>query len=380
MPADTSFKIHLLRAPDYAPAEYFNLCKILQSLPMPGWEFIPAEKEIFPEDSPFHQPGRRRPEDIHFDYRSPLHKLMYQEGRGYPLSWQELFRICRYYREHTAISERHFLALLTNRPNALNWFSSFDDSRHIFIHTHDWENFIKCPHHYPVAYEVIANVLQSMMRLNTEGKDACLHVDSIGCMNDFCQDKREIAFKLRTADICAECSERLHQCEVPGHLVEAALQGFEALRIQMLFNQGFGQRRGIGLLHVSWLYEIRFMGLGGMPVEFSPMEKTLYAFLLQRPEGMARKALMDHREELLRIYGRVNGNDERVQKERIDRLINPLEGAFNENRTRINDKLKKSLGKDLAKPYQIDGERGGVYRIPIASEPGKVEFAKDKAP
>jgi hypothetical protein len=377
MSADTSFKIHLLRAPDYAPAEYFELCKILQALPMPGWEFVPAEKELFPEDSPYHQSGRRMPEDVKFEYYSPVHKLMYQAGRDYPLSWKELFRICRYYRKGSKIPDRNFLVLLTERPNALNWFSAFDDSRHIFVHTNDWEKFIKCSHQYPVAYEVIANVLQSQMQIDTIGKDACLHEETIGCMNDFCLDKRAIAMKLRTADICADCSERLHKCEVAGHLVEAALQGFGALRKQMLFSQGFRQRRGVGLLKVSWLYDIRFMGLGSMPVDFTPMEKTLYSFFLKHPEGTLRKELDKHRELLLKIYGRVSGNDARVQHERINRLVKPIEGAFNENRTRINNKLEKRLGKVMSRPYLITGSKGGVYRVPIASEPGRVEFEED---
>ncbi|WP_373515169.1 hypothetical protein [Persicitalea sp.] len=366
------FTVHLLRAPDYPPDDYFALCQLLHSLPMPGWTFQTTESERFAEDAPYYQNGRRRPEDVVFDYLSPVHKLMYDHRQGNPISWQELFDACQYYRRTYAIAEDDFVVLLTNRPNALNWFSSFDHSRHIFVHTDGWEVFMGSPHQFPVAYEVIANVLQSQMQLDTEGKDACLHEESIGCMNDFCQEKRQIAFKMRTADVCAECSERLHQCEVPDHLVEGATQGFEALRKQILFSLGFQRHAGPGMLEVTWLYEFRFPSLGNLLLKLTPMCRTLYAFFLLHPEGVKRADLIDHRDELLGIHGRISGRSQEEQTEAIDRLIHAQEGSYNENRSRIKKAIERALGERLAAPYLIGGEAGGIYGVEV--ERDRVKF------
>lgn len=357
--------IRLLRAPDYSPEEYFTVCQLLQSFTMPGWEFIPIETEIDPEDGPYQQPGRQHPEDVHFDYHSPVEKIMYNKHQPTPLSWQELFEVCEFYRDIQRVPEADFVVLLTKRPNALNWFSAFDHRRNIFVHTGGWEQFTESLPQYPVAYEVIANVLQTQMQLNKEGKDACLHEIAKGCMNDFCIDKKEINFKLRTADICITCGERLQMCEVPDHLVEAALQGFESLRKQMLFNQGFRRYNGTGQLVIK-NHRLTFPTLGNLTVKSTPLARTLYIFFLRHPEGVRRVDLPDHRKELLDLYGRVSGLGNREQQgERIDRLIDPLEGSFDENRSRINRAFTTALGETLAKPYLISGMAGGAYKIEV---------------
>jgi len=367
------FTVRLLRAPDYSPDDYFTLCQLLHSFSLPGWTFQATETEQFPEDAPYYQNERQRPEDVHFRYDSPVGKKMYDSRLGRPLSFQELFDICTYYRQNQSIQSADFVVLLTDRPNALNWFSAYDNNRNIFVRTGGWDMFMQCPHQYPVAYEVIANVLQSQMELNVEDGDECLHEETIGCMNDFCLDKSQIAFKLRTADICAVCSERLHLCEVPNHLVAGAALGFEALRKQMLFSQGFKRHVGPGVLEVTWLYEFRFPSLGNLSFKLTPMSRTLYVFFLLHPEGVTLANLVDHQEELLKIYGRIAAGEKEVQAESIERLVYVLSGSFNENRARINRVIKETLGEVLAIPYLISRQAGGTYKIEIARE--RVQFA-----
>lgn len=136
--------IRLLRAPDYPASEYFALYSLLHSLPMPGWTFQATETEQFAEDAPYYQNGRRRPEEIHFDYRSPVEKKRYDGSLRRPLSFQELFDACTYYRKIQPVATDDFVVLLTNRPNALNWFSAYDGERNIFVHTGDWDMFMNC--------------------------------------------------------------------------------------------------------------------------------------------------------------------------------------------------------------------------------------------
>jgi hypothetical protein len=365
--------VRLLRAPDYAPDDYFTVCELLQSFTMPGWTFIPIETEIDPEDGPYRQPERQRPEDVHFDYDSPVAKKMYDDGRGAPLSWEELFGVCDYYRKKDGVPATDFVILLTKRPNALNWFSSFDENKNIFIHTGGWDLFTQSPPKYPIAYTVIANVLRTHMRLKFDGVDECLHTKTKGCMNDFCGDKSEVMFKMRTADICRDCAERLHTCEVPDYLVDAALDGFESLRKQMLFTQGFKRRSGPGLLVVKEHYPMTFPSIGNLTVKLPSLAQTLYLFFLRHPDGVRRVDLSDHKEKLLELYSQISGlNSRDKQIQRIERLTNAIEGSFDENHSRINSAFTKALGDSLAKPYLISGKAGGVYKIEVPRE--RVEF------
>lgn len=298
---------------------------------------------------------------------------MYDGGRGTPLSWRELFGVCDYYREKDHVPATDFVVLLTKRPNALNWFSAFDKHRNTFIHTGGWELFTQSPAQYPVAYEVIANVLQTHMQLDVTGKDQCLHAETKGCMNDFCGNKNEIMIKLRTADICGDCLKRLHSCEVPDHVVDAALQGFERLRTQMLFRQGSKRSAGPGQLVIRRHYPIMFPGLGNLPVKLTSLAQTLYLFFLRHPEGIRRVDLVDYTLELLELYGRISTTDNQAkQTQSINRLTNAQEGSFDENRSRINRAFTDALGESLAKPYLISGVAGGVYKVEVSRE--QVEY------
>lgn len=362
--------IHVLRAPDYAPADYFAVCDLLQSMNLPGWSFIVPEREIDPDDvHPNWGGGRRRPDEIRFAYRSPVEKVMYDASRGAPLSWRELFGFCQFYRHQSAVDPASTVVLLTGRPNALNWFSAFDERQNVFIHTADWALFIPGEPKYPIAYEVLANALQAQMDLNLDGKEDCLHNQAIGCMNDFCVDKTQIAYKLRTADICGACLDRLKTAEVPDVVVEGALQGFDQLRRQMLFRQGFRRSSRPGPVVVNRHYQIVFPDQGNLEAKMPCLARTVYLFFLRHPEGVRLAELCDHRDELLAIYERLSrSGDKEVMRQSIDRLVDFREGTLNQNLSRIRKSLNDTLGEALAEPYQITGEAGEMYRVQMAPD------------
>ncbi|KAB7726843.1 hypothetical protein F5984_23295 [Rudanella paleaurantiibacter] len=359
--------VHLLRAPDYDPDDYFAVCSLLKTLDLPGWHFIVPEVEIDPEEfDPNWGGGRRRPEEVRFRYHSPVHKIMYCYGRHAPLSWRELFAVCQHYRTNHRIDPSHEIVLLTKRPNALNWFSAFDGNGNIFIHTADWERYVSADAKYPIAYQVLSNTLQQSMGLD---KDASLiHQEPIGCMNDFCGHKQQVSLKLRTGDICTECLNRLQQAEVPDLLVESALSGFEQLRRQMLFRQGF--RRSVGPLVVNRHGKLLFPQQGNLEVSMPALSRTLYLFFLQHREGVRFTDLGDNTHELHRLYGRISGSGSPEQMQAsVQRLVNPLENSFNENLSRIRKSFNDTLGASIAAPYQIVREPDERYRVHLERFP-----------
>lgn len=315
--------------------------------------------------------GRHFREPVAFQYHSPVEKILYDPERNLPLSWQELFRVCDFYRQTAAtVSSTDIVMLLTNRANALNWFSAYE-GRNVFVHTADWELFIPCPAAYPIAYQVLANVLrlQTGLSATAKGNQHLMHQQTIGCMNDLCPHKSQIALKLRTGDICNACLQALKVQEVPDWLVETVLSGFEKLRTQMLFRQGFQQTQGPGPVFVNQHYQITFPEQGNLELSIPALHRLLYLFLLQHPEGVSRQQLPDYHPELLALYSKISGSGSRqVMHHHVDRLTNRLDNSFVEKKARINTQLVKTLGESLAKPYQIIGERGGLYRIALPVE------------
>lgn len=164
--------------------------------------------------------------------------LMFQVDE---FEWDSFFGKCSEYRQLNQFNENDFLIVLTELTNNANWFSSFSmtGERTIFIHASDWENYIYSEPEFPIAYEVIANILQSLSFIKL-GNDLFkyVHGDPIGCINDMCGWKPDITFKLRTGDICLDCLT-VFSTIIQKEIIEQSISIFESLRKRMLFNKAW---------------------------------------------------------------------------------------------------------------------------------------------
>lgn len=66
-----------------------------------------------------------------------------------------------------------------------------------------------------------------------------MHNISRGCMNDFNQNKREDILKLRTADLCPDCSKQLIDMNINKDFVNQVFQFMEAIRSNILYRERF---------------------------------------------------------------------------------------------------------------------------------------------
>jgi hypothetical protein len=161
--------------------------------------------------------------------------IMFETDR---YNWDDFFDACEKYRISNNFEDNEFLIVLTELKNDRNWFSGFAESgeRNIFIHSSDWENYIYSEPEFPIAYEVLANILQSISYKNIgEDFNNYIHGDPIGCVNDMCGWKIDITFKLRTGDICPDCLS-LFSRFVEKSLITQTIEIFESLRKKMLHN------------------------------------------------------------------------------------------------------------------------------------------------
>ncbi len=171
------------------------------------------------------------------DFRHQSPPLMFQVD---DFKWHDFFETCTQYRQQQAIEEVDYLVVLTELRNASNWFSWFSDrgERTIFIHASDWESYIYSEPEFPLAYEVVSNVLQSLSYENLkEDLWQYIHNKAIGCMNDMCEWKPDITLKLRTGDICPDCMSMMMKAKIPADIVQQGINVFDLLRRRMLFSR-----------------------------------------------------------------------------------------------------------------------------------------------
>ncbi|WP_395767834.1 hypothetical protein [Aquirufa sp.] len=321
-----------------------------------------------------------RGEDVNHETFDRVHQLLQAiagmnvfVGQGEPLplpdkpilAWKDLFEICQSARENIAIESDTFIFVITEKPNERNFFGYLDpvNPRNGFVHAGDWERFIHCPAELPVAYHILALMLQHQMVQSERELAHILHKEPVGCVNDFCQNKREVILKMRTADICPNCMELLAKKLSPPEM-NHVFELLESLRIKMLFAQNMRQHIEPSPLVVTSEYNLVIPAYGNLEIRMTPLEKTLYLLYMRYPEGIHLTSLVEYKTELQDIYANISslGSLEEMRQS-IDDMCNALNNSASEKLSKIKGHFERVLGKELAKHYYIHGSRGERKRI-----------------
>lgn len=284
------------------------------------------------------------------------------------VTWTKLFEVVNSFRKQQCIPKEEFIFLLTDVANELNWFGSLQEEMPTngFVHTADWEYYIKAPAAYPVAYQVLSSMIKCFMFSNMDEARRGMHNRSIGCISDFCKDKTDIVLKLRTGDICKPCLERLGN-KLSAIVVDQAIRILDHLRSSMLFTQNFRQEQPAGRISVEVAKRrIRLAEHEQIEVKLRPLEMALYLLFLEHPEGIYRVDLPNYRQRLYDLYARVSINDgEATIRSRIDDMVSVLSNSADEKISRIKRAFEEKLGTRLSTHYYIRGDRNQPYQISV---------------
>ncbi|MCE2711538.1 MAG: hypothetical protein LW688_03260 [Cryomorphaceae bacterium] len=367
-------KVHLLRSNELDAETYSNVLNLLRQWNGPV-EFISGESElelnrlltrVWENEEDFELKACYSVEPNNRSYAVFPMEEQYQ-------TWDFFFDQCGRYRLENGIDQNEQIFLLTNLGNDKNWFGAVHENRKdYFIQTSGWEHYFgsKIDIRFPIAYEVVIWLIRQLMFDDRNQIIKNVHQQSRGCGNDFCQQKREIILKMRTADLCHDCIDQLKRKDVSPHIVEQLFGIMEGIR------QGIMYRERIKVFHKPSRLELRghmkrlfLPDLGDLELRFNPKEKTLYLFYLNHPEGVHLTHLQNHREEITRYYQLFTNNYNRESIERsINLLLDPLDNDINVILSRIKRKLKDAVGEQLLGYYMIDGQHGEDKKILLDRE------------
>lgn len=101
-----------------------------------------------------------------------------------------------------------------------------------------------------------------------------------------------------------------------------------------------------------------------LEIQLPSLLKAVYFLFLRHPEGIRFKEMIDHHDELLRIYRSLQpiGGSAR-QEQSIRSLTDPLSNSIHEKCSRIREAFVSRFDYSLAKNYCITGKRGEPRRI-----------------
>ena len=383
-------KVHLIKDGDVGKETFSEVVDLLQAISGPIEFYYDSnnivnfteddviEKKV-PDEKKFGQSIKAHAEIENAKY-SVVRSIRAYESRplrtfSFPFlrkttKWTTIFDKCKTYRLYNNIPNNEFVILLTEVSNTNNWFASLDEKMPFngFIHTADWNHFIKCQDSFPIAFEVIALVLQKHMFNDYNEARSSVHLDPIGCINDMCLEKKDIKLKLRTADICPDCMNKL-KGKLSFAEINQALNLMESLRVKMLFSQNFKQNVPLSRLVIDNDNRIFLPDFGNIEIKLRPLEKTLYFFYLNHPDGVGLSFLRGKREEMYDIYTKLSGiGSLEEMKSRINDMVDVTKSSAFEKISKIKATFVKAIGEELAKNYYIQGGNGEVKKVLLDRE------------
>jgi hypothetical protein len=285
------------------------------------------------------------------------------------LRWDSIFDHCEAARRFYHIPDDEPVVLLTEHANEYNWFSGADRNgkRNLFVHTGMWDRYIFYDMRYPVVYLLAAIPLRLQMFDTFEDMVGYFHQEPRGCMNDFCQEKKDIGLKLRTADICPDCRKRIQDRKADPQVVAQVFRVFESIRTQMLFRASFTHNPTPSRLWIDYpKRKVYLTDLGNLRIPLNPMEKTVFHFFLNYPDGVAFSALPDHRNELCTLYRHYSDTPVFATiTARIDDICANKRDCLSQVISRIRRKFEDAVPEEIAGQYVIGGEAGRKRKILI---------------
>lgn len=382
--------IHLIRTEDFPEAQYHEVLQFLQGhvgmlqfIEGPVVELSSTHSyRIFEEDDFGWQ---NKTSFNTSEKRAELNKTnrYYYQKPKFPLkkeiyNWDSFFNTCREFRAAFQIADEDPVFLLTNAMNKENWFGSIDESmRNFFVHTADWPFFFKMLNKptFPIAYEIVVWTLRALMFERREDILTHVHEQPLGCINDFCRDKKQIILKMRTGDICMECMEQIEHSDVPPPILRQIQNVLNEIRQNMLFSR----TKNVYLVDSALLISkqkrtLQFPEYSPIKARLTPKELALYLLYLNHPKGIALNCVTDHQEELLTYYQEISGQaDLQKMQATIALLSDYSEQELSITLSRIRKKIKEAIGSESAKKYLIDPLPNEVHGILIQREKVQIE-------
>jgi len=212
--------------------------------------------------------------------------------------------------------------------------------------------------------------LRSQMFQNRQEIMDGVHKGSTGCMMDFCENKKDIVLKMRTADICNDCLAVIQNREVDRPFARQVLDSMDGIRQHMMFRERSEFLNSPSKMEIrGFMKRIFLKDLGDLEIQLNPKEKTIYLFFLNHPEGVRIVDLIDHKTEISHFYETFTNSYETVQiGQAINLLLDPTEGNINQVLSRIRAKFKSAVGIKLSNFYTIEGNPGDSFKIHLNRE------------
>ncbi|MGM9791319.1 MAG: hypothetical protein ACI3Y4_02805 [Candidatus Cryptobacteroides sp.] len=130
--------------------------------------------------------------------------------------------------------------------------------------------------------------------------------------------------------------------------------------------QALSYKVKLSRLRISRSHRIFLDDFDGVEVMMNALDKTVFFFYLNHPEGVSFKQLADYKRELLDIYASISGREDMdAMRSSIDTLTDPFDNSINEKVSRIKKAFLNVVNDRVARFYYIRGDAGTAKSIAL---------------
>jgi hypothetical protein len=237
-----------------------------------------------------------------------------------------------------------------------------------FVQVTEWELFFgtEIEVSFLLCYQVMAWLLKRNMFSSEKEVMGAVHHKPIGCMMDFCEEKKDITLKIRTADLCPKCLNIIKSKDVPLNFLNQVFSLWEEIRKNIAFRERaeFLNKMGRMIINPS-KKTLFFPDYGDILVKLQPKEMAFYQLFISEPNGINLNSLRDHANTLKHYYFIITGNDDIAATENIYAIHDNVASQLI---SRIKKKLVDNLGETLAYYYIIERIMNEPHKILINRE------------
>lgn len=299
------------------------------------------------------------------------------------LTSDELFSICAINRDANNLEDQDFLVLLTSIKTAEEWLSfSNGGIRDLVVDTNDWDEYSNVDSKFGIAHQIVASIFHSFLKYSAVGilDENSTHKRSVGCLMDYCDERSDVMYKLRTGYICPDCVRKALDRSMSKEVLVQLHSIIQRLRtdfIQFEFLQSLVEPLK---LHVDKQLNIT---VGDKMIDLQPLPKTLYLYFLEMTEqGGVVKDTMNNdstKEVMTKLYRliRKGGEIEKIYSLCLD--YDDPNSTFKFNKSILNKRIKEVVGKDLSPFYIISTfktDGGTIFKLDINPNYIQLEYNK----
>jgi hypothetical protein len=293
------------------------------------------------------------------------------------LTFDEFFDLIQGYRELREIDDNDFVILVSSIKNNQDWYSAFN-KKNIFIHGEEWDLISDVDSKFGIAHQCVENVFQSICELDIVdfNSEPNIHQTTIGCINDFCDEKKDIIRKLQSANICPSCYQRAINKGMSDFILSHIISIGEEIRKEFVISKRLQRQTKLEKVRVD---ENGNIHIGNRMIKLETLPKVMYIGFLKQIEGIPTNKLCDKKAQFDEIYRvlRPNPDDRAITKMCCNKIqhkdkIERIKPTFETYRSKIKMALKEKLGEVLSNFYAINlitnQNDQNMFKVPLSDE------------